>query len=332
MTEIMQHPVNIRKRRILEAYKEQITLQEPKIEESNVLVGLDLTTPRGESPPKPTTTPQEIRKKLVSTDKDETKIIDMKLKVLETWELSKRRGIEKLVKDVEELQELEDKIEKLEELLFEKNIEINEDEFEAFYQKQMEIQPSMEPLDLLSGLQPQTPKREEHQAKRVKISATSTPITRKPEKLDKHDIGDRFIANEDGMVTIGPNGTMIPKASLTAINWSLSGAALTRKILMEVFDRETLAFHTLTGKPSPAFMDCDKPMKNQLDTLKVADIIHLVTQHTNLTPKEVRNAITTKCADENKMYRQREKKRLNAVLKLQQQQQQHQQVPQNQEM
>ncbi|XP_013116451.1 early boundary activity protein 1 [Stomoxys calcitrans] len=320
MTEIMQHPVNIRKRRILEAFKEETSTPTTTKENSSDLVGLDLTTPRGESP----TTPQEIRKKLVSLDKDEAKIIDMKLKVLETWELSKRRGIEKLVKDVEELQELEDKIEKLEELLYEKNIEIDEDRFEAFYQKQVHIQPTMEPLDLLYELQPQTPKREEQQTKRVKISATSTPITRKPEKADKADIIDKFVANEDGMVIIGPNGTMIPKAALTAINWSLSGAALTRKILMEVFDRETLAFHTLTGKPSPAFMDCDKPMKNQLDTLKVADIIHLVTQHTNLTPKEVRNAITTKCADENKMYRQREKKRLNAALKLQQQQQDQQ--------
>lgn len=281
------------------------------------MVGLDLSTPREESP-----APQEVKQKLVSTDKDETKIIDMKLKVLESWELSKRRGIEKLVKEVEELQELEDKIDNLEDLLYEQNIEINEDEFEAFYQKQMEKYPILEPLDALEELQPQTPKREEQQTKRVKISATSTPITRKPEKVDSSEITDKFVANEDGMVVIGPNGTMIAKSSLTAINWSLSGAALTRKILMEVFDRETLAFHTLTGKPSPAFMDCDKPMKNQLDTQKVADIIHLVTQHTNLTAKEVRNAITTKCADENKMYRQREKKRLNAELKLQQQKKQ----------
>ncbi|XP_005187671.1 early boundary activity protein 1 [Musca domestica] len=321
MAEVMHHQVNIRKRRILEAFREETANSSPpppppQPEENKELVGLDLTTPK-----EPATPPQpEVMPKLVSTDKDEAKLIDMKLKVLETWELSKRRAIEKLVKDVEELQALEEKIEKLEDLLDEKNIEINEDDFEAFYQKQMETYPMMEPLVALEELQPQTPKREEQQNKRVKISATSTPITRKPEKADNSEIVEKFIANEDGMVVIGPNGTTIAKSALSAINWSLSGAALTRKILMEVFDRETLAFHTLTGKPSPAFMDCDKPMKNQLDTQKVADIIHLVTQHTNLTAKEVRNAITTKCADENKMYRQREKKRLNAALKLQKQQ------------
>ncbi|XP_061399109.1 early boundary activity protein 1-like [Musca vetustissima] len=326
MAEVMQHQVNIRKRRILEAFKEETENASPPqpvvAEEKNELVGLDLTTPRDQSPP-----PQqeEVMPKLISTDKDEAKLIDMKLKVLETWELSKRRAIEKMVKDVEDLQVLEEKIEKLEDMLDDKNIEINEDDFEAFYQKQMETYPMMEPLVPLEELQPQTPKREEQQNKRVKISATSTPITRKPEKIENTEIIDKFVANEDGMVVIGPNGTTIAKSALSAINWSLSGAALTRKILMEVFDRETLAFHTLTGKPSPAFMDCDKPMKNQLDTQKVADIIHLVTQHTNLTAKEVRNAITTKCADENKMYRQREKKRLNAALKLQQQQQQQHQ-------
>ncbi|KAM7354268.1 early boundary activity 1 [Cochliomyia hominivorax] len=308
MTEIMQHPVNIRKRRIMEAFNEE-PIEKPI---DKLIKCLDLSTARDDI----SETTNDLEKKFISTDRDQLKLVDMKLKVLETWEVSKRNGIEKLVKDVEELQELEEQIEKLEDSLMLQNIEINEEEFEIFYQKQMVEKSAMEPMDVLTELQPQTPKRQEKQAKRIKISATSTPISRKPIKTK---IADKFEANEDGMVTIGPNGTMISKAALQAINWSLSGAALTRKILMEVFGRETLAFHTLTGKPSPAFMDCDKPMKNQLDPLKVTDIIHLVMQHTELTAKEVRNAITTKCADENKMFRQREKKRLNAALKLQQQ-------------
>ncbi|KAI8124770.1 hypothetical protein FF38_06807 [Lucilia cuprina] len=318
MTEVMQHPVNIRKRRIMEALKEDIIIEDSKDDSfEKTLMLLDLFPVKKETP-----STEELKKKLVSTDKDDTKILDMKLKVLENWETSKHDCIERMVKDVEELQQMEDEIEKLEELLMSHDIEINEDDFETFYQKKMDEEPMLEPLDSLkpidlpNELQPQTPKRQEQQTKRIKISATSTPISRKPTKTE---IVDKFEANEDGMVVIGPNGTMISKTALQAINWSLSGAALTRKILMEVFGRETLAFHTLTGKPSPAFMDCDKPMKNQLDPLKVADIIHLVMEHTQLTAKEVRNAITTKCADENKMFRQREKKRQNAALKLQQQ-------------
>ncbi|XP_065358634.1 probable serine/threonine-protein kinase kinX [Calliphora vicina] len=241
---------------------------------------------------------------------EQSKLVDEKLTMLENWERSKRDGLEKLVVVVEKLQDLEDEAEKLEDFLWSHNIEVDEKDYEIYFNKCE----SENPIDKSAkSLRPETPKPEEQQIKRIKISATSTPISRKPKQSD---IADKFEANEDGMVVIGPNGTMISKTALQAINWNLSGAALTRKILMEVFGRETLAFHTLTGKPSPAFMDCDKPMKNQLEPLKVADIIHLVMEHTQLTAKEVRNAITTKCADENKMFRQREKKRQNAALKL----------------
>uniref|UniRef100_A0A1A9ZQ83 BEN domain-containing protein n=1 Tax=Glossina pallidipes TaxID=7398 RepID=A0A1A9ZQ83_GLOPL len=127
---------------------------------------------------------------------------------------------------------------------------------------------------------------------------------------------ESFVADENGMVLIGPNGTKISKKKLCLINWGSNGPSITRKVLMEVFDRNTLAFGSLTGKPSPAFADIAKPTKSQLDPLKVADVIHFMTEYTEMTAKEVKGSITTKCADENKMYRQRQKKRMELALKI----------------
>lgn len=78
-------------------------------------------------------------------------------------------------------------------------------------------------------------------------------------------------------------------------------------------------------------MDSAKPTKNQLNPLIIADIVQFVSQRCGVTDTVgnisdffliqnnapniyfkfvVRSAITTKCADENKMFRQRmEKKR-----------------------
>ena len=72
---------------------------------------------------------------------------------------------------------------------------------------------------------------------------------------------------------------------------------------MEIFDCETLAAHNLTGKLSPAFIDCNKPVEGQLNPIMVADIIHLMGKKKKLTTKQMRNAITTKCANENKILR-----------------------------
>ncbi|XP_032592030.1 protein insensitive isoform X2 [Drosophila grimshawi] len=104
------------------------------------------------------------------------------------------------------------------------------------------------------------------------------------------------------MVSIGPNDTRVPASIFENINWSVSSLA-TRKLLVAIFDREMLATHSMSGKPSPAFKGQHKPLKPMLDPLKVQDIIFAVTHKSNASEKEVRNAITTKCADENKMMR-----------------------------
>lgn len=57
-----------------------------------------------------------------------------------------------------------------------------------------------------------------------------------------------------------------------------------------------------------AFIDRGRPAKNQLDSNIVNDIIQTVTKFCNVSESVVRNAITTKCADENKMSRQRNEK------------------------
>lgn len=113
-------------------------------------------------------------------------------------------------------------------------------------------------------------------------------------------------------VSIGPNNTRIPAKIFDSIKWE-SASIATRKLLTTVFDRSTLATHTMTGKPSPAFKDSGKPHKQMLDQNKIKDIIFAVSRKSGVSEKEVRNVITTKCADENKMHRTKEKKRLSLI-------------------
>lgn len=56
--------------------------------------------------------------------------------------------------------------------------------------------------------------------------------------------------NADDEIIIGSNQTAVPRSVLTDINWK-SHTAATRKLLRAKFSRETLATHSLTGKPSP---------------------------------------------------------------------------------
>lgn len=57
-------------------------------------------------------------------------------------------------------------------------------------------------------------------------------------------------------------------------------------------------------------MDAGKPLKRKLDPKIIADIIHYVTKRCGVSETAVRSSITTKCADENKMLRQRKSKAL----------------------
>lgn len=130
-----------------------------------------------------------------------------------------------------------------------------------------------------------------------------------PTRRSANAIKEEAPAGKDHvMVSIGPNNTCVPASVFENINWSVSSLA-TRKLLVAIFDRETLATHSMTGKPSPAFKDQHKPLKQMLDPAKIQDIIFAVTRKSNASEKEVRNAITTKCADENKMMKIQKGKR-----------------------
>lgn len=58
-----------------------------------------------------------------------------------------------------------------------------------------------------------------------------------------------------------------------------------------------------------AFIGSDKPIKKRLDDSIIDDIVQLVVRRCKKTESEVRGVITTKCADENKMLRQRNAKK-----------------------
>ncbi|XP_039953041.1 early boundary activity protein 2-like [Bactrocera tryoni] len=107
---------------------------------------------------------------------------------------------------------------------------------------------------------------------------------------------------ESAYVQIGPHGTRVSKVDLASIDWTEASLA-TRKLMSFLFDRQTLGTHTLSGKLSPAFRD--RQLKAQLDPLKVADIKHYVQQKINCNEREIRSAITMKCADTAKAIRRR---------------------------
>ncbi|EDW12827.2 uncharacterized protein Dmoj_GI17884 [Drosophila mojavensis] len=231
-----------------------------------------------------------------------------RLKMLQRWERSKRKALDLLMLEIEKLQTMDQEHEHRAAHfdLFREGT----DEHNTSTPKTNEDDDDEKENDNVIELDDDDEEYVPHGAgnsnkrKRLKKLVTSTPNG----KL----FLPHFEFDRDGkspMVTIGPNGTQISRATLQSINWSMSGPAITRKLLCEIFDRDTLAFHTLSGKPSPAFKDCARPSKQQLDPLKVADLVYLMTNSMQMTPKEVRTAITTKCADENKMLRTRLQRR-----------------------
>ncbi|XP_050321532.1 uncharacterized protein LOC126753847 isoform X3 [Bactrocera neohumeralis] len=108
---------------------------------------------------------------------------------------------------------------------------------------------------------------------------------------------DEFTVEENGIeyVTIGENGTVVWKEFLLELNWNNTGAAITRKLLCHLFDHKTLATHTLTGKPSLACLDRDKPEKMQLNHLIIEDIMEFMMLLKGMKAREVKSAINNKC-------------------------------------
>lgn len=88
---------------------------------------------------------------------------------------------------------------------------------------------------------------------------------------------------------IGLNGTAVRKIDYDKIVWRTAGFAVLQ-LLRLVFDRRTLATHTLRGR-------CvlkDRPLSSQLDPLRVADIIYCVKKRFNMRDFEIRRLIAQK--------------------------------------
>ncbi|XP_034472883.1 early boundary activity protein 1 [Drosophila innubila] len=227
---------------------------------------------------------------------------EARLKLLQRWERSKRKALDLLTIEIEKVQNMERPQKSPHFKMFRDGTEDHNTSTPKTNEEE-----ENEVIELDADDEEYVPYTTEKSNKRKRLQkslVTSTPNVKRT--------CPNFEFDQDGkskMITIGPNGTQISRVCLEAINWSTSGPAITRKLLCEIFDRNTLAFHTLSGKPSPAFKDCARPSKQPLDPLKVADLVYLMTNSLQMTPREVRTAITTKCADENKMLRTRLQKR-----------------------
>ncbi|XP_063625569.1 uncharacterized protein LOC134797273 isoform X1 [Cydia splendana] len=126
-------------------------------------------------------------------------------------------------------------------------------------------------------------------------------ITNRYETVDKKNA--KPAKNE--WVPIGSGTTLIHRDKYRKVNWK-SYTVATRTLLLAAFSRRTLATHSLTGKKSPAFTN--KPAKMCLDPKIVSDIVIEITDKFKVKDNLVRSIITTKCADECKMYKMQKNK------------------------
>ncbi|XP_029409233.2 uncharacterized protein LOC115066677 [Bactrocera dorsalis] len=111
-------------------------------------------------------------------------------------------------------------------------------------------------------------------------------------------------------VEIGPYGTRVSKKDLAKIN-GMDVSIATRTLLTLIFDRQTLATHTLSGKPSNRFLKSNRPLKPQLDQFKVADITYYVKRVFNCAEPDIRHTITMKCAEIDRIVKKRRLSKTN---------------------
>lgn len=114
-------------------------------------------------------------------------------------------------------------------------------------------------------------------------------------------------------VVIGLNGTAVPRSLIDSLRLDDSSAVI-RSLLRAKFSRKELATHTLSGRPSPAFLRRGEPGKPILDTAIVNDIVRYVIRVCKVSVKDARKAVTSHCADEAKMARQRSTKTFRLAL------------------
>ncbi|XP_017778740.1 PREDICTED: uncharacterized protein LOC108564255, partial [Nicrophorus vespilloides] len=109
-----------------------------------------------------------------------------------------------------------------------------------------------------------------------------------------------IVEREETFVILGTNNTKVAYLDYAAINWNNTRKP-TKKLLGFLFSRQYLATHSLTGLASNAsnVIKNARQFKEQL----VEDIIEFVQSNSSCTKAHIRTSITSKCADEYKMYR-----------------------------
>lgn len=145
-----------------------------------------------------------------------------------------------------------------------------------------------------------------------KIQRTETNanvVSEIPKKKKKEPKGSRASLSNmeviDGYVTIGSLGTKVAVSDYDRIDWSNCNKA-TRGLMNILFSRPVMATSSLSGKCSPAFRD--KQKKPQLNPVIINDITECILRELKVEKSAVRIAITTKCADECKLFKKEEKK------------------------
>ncbi|XP_054087221.1 protein insensitive-like [Zeugodacus cucurbitae] len=131
-------------------------------------------------------------------------------------------------------------------------------------------------------------------------------VKKEPEENWTADNSETPTESSD-IVKIGPNGTTVSRLDFEKLR-ECSASLATRNLLALIFDRQTLATHSLSGKPSPAFRYEERMLKAQLDVKKVNDIIHFIRNAFNYSEKEIRSTITMKCADVARTFKGKENK------------------------
>ncbi|CAH0551535.1 unnamed protein product [Brassicogethes aeneus] len=96
------------------------------------------------------------------------------------------------------------------------------------------------------------------------------------------------------VIEIGSNGTQMDEQKYKTIKWDIYTKA-TRQLLDTFFTRDVLANSSLSGRPSPAFLNSGKTTKKPLDKNIIEDIVACVSKNCNVLPRMVRHCITSKC-------------------------------------
>ncbi|XP_035444010.2 uncharacterized protein LOC118271866 [Spodoptera frugiperda] len=106
-------------------------------------------------------------------------------------------------------------------------------------------------------------------------------------------------------IGVGTGNTLILRERYDKVNWSTYNTAM-RTLLEATFTKLTLATHCLTGRKSPSFPH--NPAKKRFDPRVISDLTYEVQKRFTVTATWLRRIITSKCGNEARMLKIRQKK------------------------